>query len=124
MVKEKEVVDLSNLHNAGKVQIEISKRELKYNANDNVVVYKIVEGKKVPTAYMQYTDIEGMHETYTQEEIDILACANLLVRCQNIARAWDKPKASKVDPAIANALKSKDLTDEQKDKVIAYLSKL
>ena len=84
----------------------------------------MVDGHKTPTSFMQYTDIESMKENYTQEEIEILAVANLLVRCQNLARNWDRIPAGKVDSEIAGALKGKELTPEQKAKVIAYLSKL
>ena len=119
-----ENIDLSQLHDCGKVKISVSARELKYKDNDNVIVYKMVDGHKTPTSYMQYTDIDSMKENYTQEEIEILAVANLLVRCQNLARNWDRVPAGKVDSEIAGALKGKELTPEQKAKVIAYLSKL
>ena len=119
-----ENIDLSQLHDCGKVKISVSARELKYKDNDNVIVYKMVDGHKTPTSYMQYTDIESMMENYTLDEVKILACSNLLVRCQNLARNWDRMPVGKVDKEIAGALKGKELTPEQKAKVIAYLSKL
>ena len=119
-----ENIDLSQLHDCGKVKISVSARELKYKDNDNVIVYKMVDGHKTPTSFMQYTDIDSMMENYSLDEVKILACSNLLVRCQNLARNWDRVPAGKVDSEIAGALKGKELTPEQKAKVIAYLSKL
>ena len=115
---------MANVFEAGQIKVVISARELKYKKGDIVKVYKMVDGSKMHTANLEYTDIETMHDLYTPEEIEVLANANLLVRCQNIARAWDKPKASKIDSGIALALKGKELTDEQKAKVIAYLNKI
>ena len=117
---------MAELFNAGKVRITVSARELKYKSGDVVKVNKFNKetGHNEPTATMVYQDIDDMKEYLSQEEIEILAVANHTVRCQNIARNWDKPKASKIDSGIANALKGKELTEEQKAKVIAYLSKI
>ena len=124
MSKEKEYVDTSNLHQCGKLQIVVSERELKYNDGDEVITYKVVNGKKEPTSTMLFSDIDTMKSYLSQKQIEVLACANHLVRCQNIARQWNKIKVGKIDSGIVTALKGKDLTDEQKAKVIAYLNKL
>ena len=115
---------MSELFNAGRVQIEVSKRELKYKDGDEVIVNKKVDGKSVPTATLVFSDIDTMKNYLSTEQIETLAVANHLVRCQNIARQWNKVKVGKIDSGIVTALKGKDLTDEQKAKVIAYLNKL
>jgi len=115
---------MSELFNAGQVQIAVSEREVKYKDGDEVTVYKNVNGVKTPTAKMIFSDIDTMKSYLSQKQIETLAVANHLVRCQNLARNWDKVKAGKIDSGIAQALKGKDLTDEQKAKVIAYLNKL
>ena len=105
---------------AGKVKPEISNRELKHKPGDVVKVYKFVNGEKVHTANCNYIDIEEMHNLYTQEEIDILANANLLVRCQNLARNWNKAKADPLDKLI----RSKGYDEVTANKIKAYLAKL
>ena len=105
---------------AGKVKPEISNRELKHKTGDIIKVYKFVNGEKVHTANCNYIDIEEMHNLYTQEEIDILANANLLVRCQNLARNWDRVKADPLDRLI----KSKGYDEATANKIKAYLAKL
>lgn len=115
---------MADLFNAGKVQIVVSERELKYKSGDSVTVYKVVNGEKTPTATMEFSDINDMKSYLTDKQIETLAVANHLVRCQNIARNWDKVKAGKIDSGIALALKGKELTEEQKARVIAYLNKL
>ena len=105
---------------AGKVKPEISNRELKHKTGDIVKVYKLVNGEKVHTANCNYIDIEEMHNLYTQEEIDILANANLLVRCQNLARNWNKAKADPLDRLI----KSKGYDEATATRIKAFLLKL
>ena len=105
---------------AGKVKPEISNRELKHKPGDIVKVYKFVNGEKIHTANCNYIDIEEMHNLYTQEEIDILANANLLVRCQNLARNWDRAKADPLDKLI----RSKGYDEATANKIKAYLAKL
>ena len=105
---------------AGKVKPEISNRELKHKTGDIVKVYKLVNGEKVHTANCNYIDIEEMHNLYTQEEVDILANANLLVRCQNLARNWNKAKADPLDKLI----RSKGYDEVTANKIKAYLAKL
>lgn len=112
---------MAELHDSGRIQISVSAREVKYNDGEVVTVNKIVDGKSIPHATMIFSDIETMKNYLTQEQIDTLACANHLVRCQNIARNWDK-EASK-SGQVNRALKAKGLTDEQLDKVIAYIEK-
>ena len=111
---------LMEVFEAGKVKPEISNRELKHKVGDVVKVYKFVNGEKVHTANCNYIDIEEMHNLYTQEEIDILANANLLVRCQNLARNWDKAKADPLDKLI----RSKGYDEATANKIKAYLAKL
>ena len=105
---------------AGKVKPEISNRELKHKPGDTIKVYKFVNGEKIHTSNCDYIDIEEMHNLYTQEEIDILANASLLVRCQNLARNWNRVKADPLDKLI----RSKGYDEATAAKIKAYLAKL
>lgn len=112
---------MPDLHDAGRIQISVSAREVKYKDGEVVTVKKIVDGKSVPNATMIFSDIETMKSYLTQEQIETLAVANHLVRCQNIARNWDK-EASKT-AQVSKTLRAKNLTDEQLEKVLAYIEK-
>jgi len=109
------------LHDAGRIQISVSARDLKYEDGDVVTVNKQVDGKNVPHATMIFSGIETMKSYLTPEQIEILACANHLVRCQNVARNWDKEASKAVQ--VTRALKAKGLSDDQMEKVLAYIEK-
>jgi len=111
---------MAELYNAGRIQISVSARELKYKDGQEVTVFKNIDGVKTPTAKMIFSGIETMKQYLSQEQIETLACANHLVRCQNIARSWDKPKT---DP-LEKLIRAKGYDEEKTLKIKAYLEKL
>ncbi len=113
---------MADLHNAGRVQISVSEREVKYSDGEEVTVNKIVEGKSTPHATMIFSDINTMKSYLTPKQIETLAVASHLVRCQNIARNWDKEGSKTVQ--ISKALKAKNLSDDELEKVLAYAEKM
>ena len=113
---------MAELFNAGKVRINVSARELKYKSGDVVKVNKFNKetGHNEPTATLIFSDIDTMKSYLTQAQIESLAVSNHLVRCQNIARNWNKEKSEK---AKTNSM-LKGLSDEQLAKIQALALKL
>lgn len=113
---------MADLFDAGRIQISVSSRELKFKDGETVTVNKFNKetGHNEPTATMIYSDVEAMKAYLSQEQIEILACANHLVRCQNIARNWNKEKSE--NAKTRGMLKG--LTDEQLAKIQVLALKL
>ena len=113
---------MTELYNAGRVEISVSDREVKYKDGDVVTVNKYNKETKhnEPTATMIFSDIETMKAYLSQTQIESLAVSNHLVRCQNIARNWNKEKSEK---AKTNTM-LKGLTDELLAKIQALALKL
>jgi len=113
---------MAELFNAGRVQIAVSEREVKYKDGDKVTVNKFNKetGHNEPTATLIFSDINSMKEYLSQSQIETLAVSNHLVRCQNIARNWNKEKSENYK--TRGMLKG--LTDEQLAKIQALALKL
>ena len=113
---------MSELFEAGRIQISVSDREVKYKDGEVVTVNKFNKetGHNEPTATLIFSDIDTMKSYLTQAQIESLAVSNHLVRCQNIARNWNKEKSEK---AKTNSM-LKGLTDEQLAKIQALALKL
>ena len=112
------------MFDAGRVSVKVSSRDLKYNDGDVVEVKKFNSetGKNEVCGTMTYSSPEYILKNFlTQEELNIIGCQMFLVKCQNFVRQSTKEK-SKVGQ-VSRALKTKGLTDEQMDKVLAYIEK-
>ena len=109
---------------AGRIPVKVSSRDLKYKDGDIVEVKKFNSetGKNEPCGNMIVSDTEYILGNFlSQEELNILGTQMFLVKCQNAVRqaTKDKTPASKV----SRALKAKGLSDEQMEKVLAYIEK-
>ena len=113
---------MSELYDAGRVEISVSDREVKYKDGEVVTVNKFNKetGHNEPTATLIFSDAETIKSYLTPEQCDSLMVSNHLVRCQNIARSWNKEKSEK---AKTNTM-LKGLTDEQLAKIQALALKL
>lgn len=106
-----------------RVILTVSSRDLKYKDGDTIEVFKMVDGKRTACGSFVNSSIDYLLENghLTQEEVNILAGQMYVVKSQNYVRGQTKAKtpASKV----SQALKAKGLSDEQLDKVLAYIEK-
>lgn len=109
--------------NTERVVLKVSSRDLKYSDGDTIAVYKIEEGKRVPCGSFVNSSIDYCLENniFTQEEVNILAGQMLVVKSQNYVRGQTKAKSK--TGQVSKALKAKGLTDEQLEKVLAYIEK-
>lgn len=106
-----------------RVVLKVSQRDLKYKDGDTIEVYKIENGEKVVCGSFVHSSIDYLLENnlLSQEEVNILAGQMYVVKSQNYVRMQTKAKSK--TGQVSKALKAKGLSDEQLDKVLAYIEK-
>ena len=106
-----------------RVILKVSSRDLKYNDGDKIEVFKMVEGQRTSCGSFINSSIDYCMENniFTLEEVKILAGQMLVVKSQNFVRGQTKAKTA--SSKVTQALKAKGLSDEQLDKVLAYIDK-
>lgn len=109
--------------NTDRVILKVSQRDLKYNDGDKIDVFKIVDGVRTSCGSFVNSSIDYCldNNIFTLEEIKILAGQMLVVKCQNYVRGQTKAKTA--TSKVSQALKAKGLSDEQLEKVLAYIEK-
>ena len=109
--------------NTDRVILKVSSRDLKYNDGDKIEVFKMVDGVRTSCGSFVNSSIEYLLENQhlSQEEVNILAGQMYVVKSQNYVRGQTKAKTA--SSKVTQALKAKGLSDEQLDKVLAYIDK-